>query len=66
MNPLEVIEDLISDSTITPELRLSAAKALAEYTHAKRPPVGTGQDVQQVTLVMQIGDAITRTNSMVE
>ena len=35
MDPLSVIEEIMEDDLLEPELRLSAARILAEYRHRK-------------------------------
>ena len=65
IDPLLIIEDLAKNGA-DEHIQLAAAKSLAEYTHQKRPPTGTGADVQEVNIVMLIGEDTTKGPHMVE
>ena len=65
INPLEILEDL-AVSAEDERTRMSAAKALAEYTHQKKPHMGTGADVQEVNIVMLIEEPKQTGPTMVE
>ena len=56
INPLEILEDMALNAE-DERTRVTAAKSLAEYTHAKRPPVGSGADIQEVNIVILIGES---------
>lgn len=55
-NPLVTLQAIAEDPDQDPRARVSAAKALAEYTHKKQPTLGIGGDVQTVNIVMLIGE----------
>ena len=64
IDPLLILEDMALHAE-DERTRVTAAKSLAEYTHQKRPPTGLGADIQEVNIVMLIGEEKGKTPTMV-